>query len=175
MAERCPARLLGDNPQWPGRANRRARRVSPFKLGPAHQSGRRCGDLGGQPAGFFQILRRSPPDACRSREPPARNARRRSLVAFDLADLAHEIGGVVPVAGFDGQVEQREPDTEIVRLEGRQLAPVLSRQVRFAEPDLDVRRADRGTPVDRQQGSGRESPPVWPPRPWPRRRPATPQ
>ena len=59
----------------------------------------------------------------RLREPP-----RRPLVALGLADLVHELGGVGVVAGRQGQVEEPEPDAEVLRLEGRQLAPVLPRQ-----------------------------------------------
>ena len=110
------------------------------------------GDFRGELAGFVQVLGGAAADLVeqqsRPREPPGG-----PLVAFDLADLVHETGGVVVVAGRHGQVEQPEPDAEVVRLEVRQLAPVLPRQVRLAEPDLDRPRADRGTRAGRRRGS----------------------
>ncbi len=71
------------------------------------------------------------------------------LVAFDLADLLHHLGGGLVVAGLDGQVEQRQPDLEVVRPQGRELGKVLPRQRRLAEPDLR-----HGQPVEKRGAVG---------------------
>ena len=80
---------------------------------------------------------------CRSRE-RLRETPVAPLVAFDLADLAHELGGVVLVTGFDGQVEQPEPDTSY-RARGPLARDSIAAPGRFAEPDLG-----HGEPVEKR-------------------------
>ena len=137
--------------RWLGRWNRRTRRSRRFRARASRTSPvavRRSR----RPAGVL------PPGSCgstaadlvdqqgRLREPPDG-----PLVAFDLANLVHEIGGGVLVAGCHGQVEQPEPDTEVLRLEGRQLAPVLARQVRIRRAGSPPWRADRGMRAGRRR------------------------
>ena len=117
---------------------------SPFRLGPAHQSGRR--------SEISAASRRASP---RSWEDPTANLVKEEdclrespegpFVAFDLADLAHEIAGSVLVTGLDGQVEQLSRTWRFSGWRDASSRQCCRARAGLAEPDLG-----QGEPIEKR-------------------------
>ena len=148
--------------------------ISPLRVGPTHEFGLALGDLGGQLGGLRRGLRTDPRRAWSISKAACAN---RQLVPSSpsilrISSTRRAGSSRSPAITARSNSPSRTPRFSGWRL--GQLASVLPRQVRPAEPDRRPRRADRGTPADRRRGPARGPPPAWPPRPGRRRRPAGP-